>query len=72
MPSMGILAACNRSGKQLDLGPTVHGIKVAEKKDTKGEPIMKHILRPAGRVVCALLLLLSMPLPAFAADAPTY
>ena len=33
---------------------------------------MKHILRPAGRVVCALLLLLSMPLPAFAADAPTY
>ena len=33
---------------------------------------MKHILKPAGRVVCALLLLLSMPLPAFAADAPTY
>lgn len=33
---------------------------------------MKYMLRPTGCVVCALLLLLSMPLSAFAADSPAY
>lgn len=55
----------------MDLGPVVHGITVAEEKDTKGDPIMKHMLRSAGCVVFALLLL-SMSLSAFAADGPAY
>lgn len=33
---------------------------------------MKHMVRPASWVVCALLLLLSLPLPALAADGPAY
>ena len=68
---MGILTARNRRGNALDLGPVVHGITVAEEKDTKGDPIMKHMLRSAGCVVFALLLL-SMSLSAFAADGPAY
>lgn len=52
--------------------PFARGITEAERTGTKGETIMKHRIRPVSWVMCTLLLLLSLPLPASAADGTAY